>query len=113
MKNMMQQAHASGNPQAVNDAATKAWEVIQRVGHAIPDIQRFNLLASRNLPINMWVGPWGSGVFNAVEKILSGDQRGYQMLKGYFSGNFGREWWKSMNEAGDRLEHHDGREPRK
>jgi hypothetical protein len=40
-----------------------------------------------------------------VEKILSGDQRGYQMLKGYFSGNFGREWWKSMNEAGERLEH--------
>lgn len=83
----------------------KVKDVITEFGHMIPDIQRFNLLMDNvNLPINVYVGPWGSAVMGALEHAVQGDARGLKALKILFNPKrFVPEVWNSRGEASLRI----------
>lgn len=52
------------------------------IAGALPGIQRFNLLTSvHGLPANVLAGPWGSGMVYGLEMGLSGDPRGWTLIK--------------------------------
>jgi hypothetical protein len=54
------------------------------------------------LPANAWVGPYGSGVFGALEKALVGDTRGWAVLNELKNPwNFLKEYPSAFQEARD------------
>lgn len=60
------------------DGAKRAAAKVARV---LPQMQRANYLADiLGLGANAWFGPYGSGVFGALEKGLAGDPRGWAAL---------------------------------
>jgi hypothetical protein len=88
--------------ETMKEVAYKIEDSAKTFFRMLPDYQRFNLLADvRNLPINAWVGPYGSAVMSSIEHLLSGDTRGWQALKMLGNPkNFPREWWNARTEAG-------------
>lgn len=94
--------HASQN--TIEVAANKVKDYAESFMRALPDYQRFALLAHPiNLPINMWVGPYGSAVMASLEHILANDSRGWEALKQLSPRNFGRMWYQSIKEAEYRI----------
>ena len=67
----------------------------------IPRIQRFNHLADpRSIVINSFGAPYGALMTGGLEAGLSGDPRGYQLLKQSWNPvQFGREMFESAPEA--------------
>lgn len=71
-----------------------------RIFKELPQIQRFNYLASTTgLPANIWVGPYGSMVMGAIEHILKGDPRGAVLLSKMSPMRFAQEFKTSQAEA--------------
>ena len=83
---------------SIQEAATKIFE-------SLPHVQRFNYLADwRGLPANMWLGPYGSMATSAIEAGLSGDPRGWEVLKhGMNPITFLQDWKASYSDAMDLL----------
>ena len=76
----------------------------KRIARTLPHMQRANLLYSvPGLPANMWAGPWGAVMTGALTKALSGDPRGWAVLKSgdLWPSRFGKEWMASGQEALD------------
>ena len=74
----------------------------RKIARALPHFQRANYLWDQTgLPANMAAGPWGAVATGALIKGLSGDPRGWAVLK---SGDlsperFLTEMWKNKDEA--------------
>lgn len=69
-------------PNLATTIATKAQELAEATAWALPEIYRANLLSTpRNILINAWVGPWGSGMMAGLTKFLSGDPTGLRIMK--------------------------------
>ena len=80
-------------PEGVKSVAGKVFQ-------SVPIMMRFNYLADLvGLPANMWVGPYGSATFGALEHALSGDPRGWAALKMLTPKNFMVEFGKGREEA--------------
>jgi hypothetical protein len=78
----------------------------RHIASTLPSMQRFNYLFNvHGLTANAIGGPVGSGVMAAVEHILSGDSRGWAVLKQMTPTNFGRMYMDSLQEASDLIEH--------
>lgn len=76
----------------------------KKIGRTLPHWQRANLLYSvPGLPANAAVGPWGAVFTGALTKALSGDPRGWAVLKSgdLWPTRFGKEWKASQQEALD------------
>jgi hypothetical protein len=66
----------------------------------LPEAYRASLLTSfPGLPINAYVGPWGSATMYAMENALMGDERGVKAFKELMSLKFFREHRSSWDEA--------------
>lgn len=66
----------------IGSVASKIEDAARTFYHMIPDYQRFSLLSHGiNLPINMWVGPYGSAFMAGIEHTLAGDPRGPKLIK--------------------------------
>lgn len=77
----------------VEQAAKKIEDYATTAFRMLPDWQRFSYLTSLpNLPMNMWVGPYGSAVMGAVEHWMAGDPRGLLALKALSPSNFMRRF---------------------
>lgn len=99
------------NPIAVGETAKKVQEALKTTIAIVPDLYRSKLLLQLpNLPINAWVGPWGSAVMrsaeNAIEEALVGRKGwGVDALETLFTTNdFLRGWYKELPEAGSKIE---------
>lgn len=77
----------------------------EEIYNAIPQFQRFAYLSDlRGLPGNAVAGPYGSMITGAIEAGLSGDPRGWTLLKHAWNpANFLKEWTNSAPEAMSRL----------
>lgn len=85
-------------------------QLVRSVYDFIPQAQRANFLTDAvGLPANMWAGPYGAMITGAIEDILSGDQRGWQVLKlGWNPVSFAsKKWLDAAPEAAERLRHGD------
>lgn len=76
----------TSNPNAtqtqVEAVGQKVKDTLMEFGRMIPDYQRFSLLADVvNLPINVFVGPYGSAMMGALEHAVQGDPRGMKAIK--------------------------------
>lgn len=85
-------------PEGVKEAAKKIFD-------AIPQFQRFAYLSDfRGAPANIVTGPFGSMITSALEAGLSGDPRGWEVLRNNwnpvaFIRKFGdKELWMEANE---------------
>jgi hypothetical protein len=69
--------------------------------NAIPQFQRFAYLSDvRGLPANAVIGPYGSMMTGALEAALSGDQRGWAVLRNAWNPmTFLKEWNTARQEA--------------
>lgn len=62
--------------------AESAQDKLKTFYYMIPDYYRASMLSHPvNLPINMWVGPWGSSVMAALTDAVQLDMRGIRALK--------------------------------
>jgi len=93
----------------VNEVGRKARDKFHEYVKVLPDYQRFALLFSQNLPINTWVGPYGSALTGAAEAAMKGDARGNAALKALANpfGKFKQGYIAARNsgEATELLEH--------
>jgi hypothetical protein len=87
--------------ETMKEVAYKIEDSAKTFFRMLPDYQRFNLLADvRNLPINIWVGPYGSAIMASMEHLLSGDTRGWHALKMLVNPkNLAGEWWHARAEG--------------
>jgi hypothetical protein len=71
----------------------------------LPDYQRFAYLAHPvNLPLNMWVGPYGGAIMGAIEHALTLDPRGFQALKLLMNPtNFSKRWMTAIKGEAEQL----------
>lgn len=90
------------SPEEAQALASSAAEKMKRLIKLYPNYQRFSYLSNPSgLAINMWAGPWGSGVMGAIEHALQGDRRGLNALKDLANiPGFLRDWVKANPEAG-------------
>lgn len=68
----------------------------------IPKWQRFSLLTSspNSALANIFAGPWGSGVVKGLESGMSGDPRGWSLLKNMFNAKqLGKDFIESLKPA--------------
>ncbi len=92
---------------AMNDIASRTPDAVKRavtkIGRVLPQMQRANYLADlTGLPANAWFGPYGSGVFGALERAMDGDPRGWAVLKELANPwNFFKEYPSAFAEARD------------
>lgn len=95
------------NPNVVKDAMGDlnlpdgAKRAAAKIGRVLPQWQRANYLADVfGLAANAWAGPYGSGVFGALEKGLAGDPRGWAVLNELKNPwNFFKEYSSGLDEA--------------
>jgi len=81
-------------------------EAAKRIAESMPAIQRFNYLASPiGLPANALFGPYGSAYMSAIEHVLSGDSRGWQVLREMTPMAFAKEYPKAFDEAASLIAH--------
>lgn len=75
-------------------------ETAKNIFQKLPQIVRFNYLMSAvGLPANALFGPYGSAVMGALEHGLSGDARGWNLLKEMSPRAFLGEWKNAKDEA--------------
>lgn len=76
-------------------------EMINKAYRHLPNIQRFNFLADPvALPANAIAGPYGAMITGAIESGLSGDPRGWQVLKHHWNpATFLKDWYEAIPEA--------------
>jgi hypothetical protein len=107
---------AMGEIQTVGE---RVKSTLTELGHMIPEWQRFNYLTNLpNLPINVFVGPWGSATMGSLEKMLTGAfnkdpemvQDGARALKVLFNPlKLAREYKRAGFEAREAIAHAEGR----
>ena len=87
---MMGEAEASGDENLIMQAAQKAKNAAVMTVKLWPDIQRFNFLSNLvNLPINAFIGPYGSALMRSIEAVASGEEWGKPALKALLSTKIG------------------------
>lgn len=87
--------------QSTQFLAQKAWENVQLLGRMVPEYYRASLLLHPiNLPINMWVGPYGAAVMAAITDAVTLDPRGFRALKLLMNPKeFPMKYWGNWDEA--------------
>ena len=84
------EAEASGDENLIMQAAQKAKNAAVMTVKLWPDIQRFNFLSNLvNLPINAFIGPYGSALMRSIEATASGEEWGKPALKALLSTKIG------------------------
>lgn len=80
-----------------------AKQAAAKIGRVLPQWLRAMYLADVvGLPANAWVGPYGSGLFGALERGIAGDPRGWAVLNELKNPwNFFKEYPSALKEAGD------------
>lgn len=97
-------AQGKVSPQNTEKVASKIKENVDTFFRMMPDYQRFAYLSHPiNLPMNIWVGPYGSSVMAAIEHAAAGDPRGQIALKMLTPANFMRRFKANLAEAGVRV----------
>jgi len=88
---------------ARKDVADKVKDTFKNYSlHMLPDAYRASLLTGMPaIPINAWVGPYGSSLMAAIEHTMGGDPRGLRALKELSPVQFLKEYKKSWNEAAE------------
>lgn len=78
---------------------------ISSIVDRLPNWQRASLLSDpRNLAINTFAGPWGSGVMGSLEEWASGNPEGKQALGEMLNlPRWGKRFWHSLGEARNRI----------
>lgn len=73
-------------------------ESLQDVLKTIPKWQRFSMLSSNpnSALANIFAGPWGSGMVMGLEKGLSGDSRGWDLVKRMFNPKLASDFVDNM-----------------
>lgn len=89
---------ALGSPEGIRTAA-------KAIVEQLPFYQRASYLYDlRGLPANVFAGPYGSMMTGAIEAGLSGDPRGWELLRRAWNPlEFYRTWKDSFGEAADLL----------
>ena len=92
-------------PGRIQETAGALW-------HLMPQIQRFNFLATEGLPANAAVGPFGSAVFGALSKAMAGDPRGKAALQDLFTTtNWFKDAKNGLDEAVQLIDRVEGSSP--
>lgn len=79
---------------------------VREVVKNLPRFQRFSLLSANpnSALANIFAGPWGSGTVMGLEKTLSGDSRGPDLLKRMLNiPQFGRDFFNQLGDASQRI----------
>ena len=79
-------------------------ETARQIAETLPQVQRFNLLASGfGIIPNAFIGPYGSAVMGSLEHGLAGDPRGWAALRSLNPWAFTKEFQNNRGEALRRL----------
>lgn len=99
-KVLMNRLQSNPHPTSIKQVGEWTKDKVVTFAQMLPDYYRASALTSVNLPVNAFIGPYGSGLFGAIEHALSGDPRGMRAVKTLlFSPKFLKEYAKSWKEA--------------
>lgn len=71
-KGLIEKAQNSADPTVQTQAAEQVKSIFDKTLAILPDAYRAKLLLNLpNLPINAWVGPWGSAVMASLENVVA------------------------------------------